>query len=180
MAFRKAKKVEEQPVHEKILDVDASMQGNLTFRDPVNLRINGRFEGNLDTKGNLAISDSAEVQAKIRGDSIVVAGKVQGEIVAYKELRLTSTALVVGIIETPILSVQDGAIFQGTCKMDATAAKALRSLMSAEELAQYLEVEVDSVLDWASAGKIPALREGNNWRFERNRIDEWLSSEKVK
>ena len=36
------------PVREKILDVDASMQGTLSFNDPVNLRINGKFEGKLN------------------------------------------------------------------------------------------------------------------------------------
>jgi len=40
---------------EKILDVDASMQGTLAFKDPVNLRINGKFDGKLDTKGSLTI-----------------------------------------------------------------------------------------------------------------------------
>ena len=39
MAFKKK-------LEEKILDVDAAMQGSLTFKDPVNLRINGKFEGN--------------------------------------------------------------------------------------------------------------------------------------
>ena len=43
----------------KILDVDASMQGTLSFKDPVNLRINGRFEGRLITKGTLTIGDRA-------------------------------------------------------------------------------------------------------------------------
>ena len=36
---------------EKWLEVDASMIGTLTFKDSVNLQINGRFEGTLDTKG---------------------------------------------------------------------------------------------------------------------------------
>ena len=54
---------------EKVLDVDATMQGTLTFRDPVNLRINGSFEGNLDTKGNLTIGENATV----RFNSVLVA-----------------------------------------------------------------------------------------------------------
>ena len=42
---------------EKVLEVDASMTGTLTFKDPVNLRINGRFDGTLDTKGSLTIGE---------------------------------------------------------------------------------------------------------------------------
>ena len=48
---------------EKTLDVDASMQGSLIFKDPVNLKINGRFEGTLNTKGNLMIGEHATVNA---------------------------------------------------------------------------------------------------------------------
>ena len=35
------------PAEEKILDVTASMQGTISFKDPVNLRILGSFEGKL-------------------------------------------------------------------------------------------------------------------------------------
>ena len=46
------KRKEEPTVHvveDKFLDVNATMQGTLRFDDPVNLRINGKFEGTLDT-----------------------------------------------------------------------------------------------------------------------------------
>ena len=39
---------------QKVLDVDASLQGNLVFKDAVNLQINGSFEGKLETKGEYA------------------------------------------------------------------------------------------------------------------------------
>ena len=48
------------------------------FRDPVNLRINGKFEGTLETKGNLIIGQTAVVKAGIIGDDIVVAGRIKG------------------------------------------------------------------------------------------------------
>ena len=35
---------------EKVLEVDANFQGNLIFKDEVNLHINGHFEGRLETK----------------------------------------------------------------------------------------------------------------------------------
>ena len=73
---------------DRILDVDASMQGSMVFKDSVNLRINGRFEGTLNTKGNLMISEHAVVNADILGESIVIAGRVNGTIQALKELRL--------------------------------------------------------------------------------------------
>ena len=40
----------------KVLEVDATLQGNLQFKDAVNLRINGCFEGRLETGGELIIA----------------------------------------------------------------------------------------------------------------------------
>ena len=87
MAFRKR-------LEEKTLDVDASMQGSLVFKDTVNLRINGKFEGTLETRGNLTIGQSATVSADIVGDNIIIGGKVKGRITARERLTLLPTAIV--------------------------------------------------------------------------------------
>jgi cytoskeletal protein CcmA (bactofilin family) len=79
------KKQRRPEAEEKILDVNASMQGNMIFKDPVNLKINGTFEGTLTTKGNLTIGESAEVKADIIGENIVIAGKVTGDIIAWQD-----------------------------------------------------------------------------------------------
>ena len=101
----------------KILDVDASMQGNLTFRDPVNLRINGTFEGELNIKGNLVIGENASVKADIKGEVITVAGSVYGNIDATKSLKLVPPAKVIGNVKAPVLTITEGAIFDGNCRM---------------------------------------------------------------
>ena len=189
MAFRNRRREKEQPLvqpeEKKILNVDASMQGSLTFRDPVNLRINGKFEGILDTKGNLTIGENAQVQADIVGENIEICGKVSGNVVASNRLSLTLTAHLVGNIQTPRLSVAEGAILQGKCEMKAKETKISRStiqemLMTVEELAKYLEVDAASILDWAKQGRIPAQKEGSSWRFDRTKVDSWIASEKIK
>ena len=166
MAFAKKK------VEEKVLDVDASMQGTMNFKDPVNLHINGRFEGNLQTKGNLTIGQSAIVSADITGDAIVIAGRVKGKIIAKKLLSLLPTAIVEGDISPVKLSVAEGAIFEGRCMM-------LHDFMNAEELSRYLEVEIKSVLDWASSGKLPGSKDQDSWKFERKAIDAWIASGEI-
>jgi len=187
MAFRSKKK--EQPVvkveKEKILDVDASMQGTLAFKDPVNLRINGSFEGNLNTKGNLTIGQNAQVKADIIGENIVVSGKVSGNIVASGRLSLTRTASLQGEIRTSSLNISEGAIFVGKCQMDLKATNIGRATinelsMSVDDLAKYLEVDTDSVMDWVQKGRIPAQKQGSSWKFERAKVDAWIASEKIK
>ena len=105
---RRFKQTQDETPKEKILDVDASMQGTLSFNDPVNLRINGKFEGKLNTKGILMVGEHADIAADIVGEHITVAGKVSGNIKARKELKVISPARIVGDIETPVLSVSEG------------------------------------------------------------------------
>lgn len=159
-------------MEEKILDVDAAMQGTLTFRDPVNLRINGKFEGNLDIKGNLTVAPSASVIAEIVGDNIIIGGRVKGRITAKERLTLLPTAIIEGDIFPARLNVAEGAIFEGRCIM-------LHDFLNAEELARYLEVDLNSIMDWASSGKVPGLKDGDSWRFERKAIDSWIASGKI-
>lgn len=159
-------------IEEKILDVDAAVQGNLTFKDPVNLRINGKFEGNLETKGNLTIGQTAQVIADITGENIIIAGKVRGRIIARERLTLLPTAIIQGEIFPASLNVAEGAIFEGTCKM-------LQDFLSAEELARYLEVDLNSIVEWASSGKLPAQKDAGGWRFERKSVDSWIASGKL-
>jgi excisionase family DNA binding protein len=163
----------------KILDVDASMQGTLMFKDPVNLRINGSFEGKLDTKGSLIIGENASVRADINGDEITIAGKLTGNIVATHIVKILSTAHIVGDINTPTLSVEIGGIIHGKCQM-LTASSLKGNVFNIDELARYLDVEVSNILEWANSGKIPAFREGNDWKFERPKIEEWIAKERSK
>ena len=171
-----------EEVREKILDVDASMQGTLTFRDPVNLRINGKFDGKLITKGILMIGENAIVNADIDGESISVAGKVTGDINALEDLRLISPARVSGNITTPVLSVESGAKLDGNCNMSSKdkAGRSATAFMSADEVARYLEIEPSVVNEWASKGRIPAVKEANSWKVDRQKLDEWIAEGKIK
>lgn len=187
--FGKTKKIEE-----KILDVDASMQGTMSFKDPVNLHINGRFEGTLDTKGILTVGEKAFVKANITGDEITIAGNVLGEIIGNKFVRIIPPARVDGNIRAPLIEIEKGAVLNGYCRMtdeikavpqgvDAgapQAPKAPTELMSAEEAAKYLKIESSLLNEWASMGKIPSIKDGKVFYFDRSKIDEWIASERVK
>jgi len=171
---------DDNSVKEKVLDVDASMQGTLSFNDPVNLRINGKFEGKLTSKGTLLIGDHAKVTAEIIGESITIAGSVRGNIKALKDLKLISPAHVIGTIETPVLSVADGAILDANVKMTMlTNSGPAKQILSVDEVAQYLEIDKSLVLEWADNGKLPGIKEVSGWRFDRELLDKWVTNEKI-
>ncbi len=164
----------------KTIEIDAQMQGTLSFKDNVDLKINGSFTGTLEAKGTLTIGDSASVEAHITGDNIVIAGKVHGDIIAKKMLVLMPTAVLSGNISTPKLNIVEGAIFQGKCHMQDDAVQPQGDLLSISEVAKYLEIDSPSILELADNGKIPAVRQGDSWAFERGQIDHWASTERVK
>ena len=176
MGLRRKPDEEPQP---KPLEVDASMTGTLTFRDPVNLQINGQFEGTLDCKGLLSIGPSARVKATIRGEQITIAGAVDGPVTASKRLELMTGANVTGKISTPQLVVHEGAILQGLCEMPREPVDE-NQWMTLEELARYLEVETQTVQEWAKAGRLPGRQDGAQWRFDRARVEAWLAQEKIR
>ena len=175
MALGRQKHGEASP--EKWLEVDASMTGTLTFKDPVNLQINGRFDGTLSAKGNLSIGERAQVKATIHGEAVTIGGTVTGDITASR-VELLPSARVTGKVSSPRVVMHEGAILQGALEMIGSQGE--RSLMTVEELARYLEVDHGTVSQWAQSGRLPAQRENDEWRFDRAKIEEWLAHEKIK
>ena len=171
MAFRDRKETREP--EEKSIEISAQMQGTLSFKDPVNLRINGNFNGVLQTRGTLTIGSTAFVEADINGDNIVIAGKVRGNIVAQTMLVLMPGSVLTGDITTPKLNIVEGAVFQGRCQM-------MEDFLNISELSKYLEIDPPSIIELANSGKIPAVRNGEDWQFERDKIDSWAASGRVR
>jgi excisionase family DNA binding protein len=179
MALRGRRVQKEETDHqEKSIEINAQMQGSLTFKDPINLRINGDFHGDLETRGTLSIGNKSRVEANIVGDNIIIAGKVTGDITAKKMLVLMPTAVLYGNVTVQKLNIVEGAVFQGYCQMMEEAQP--DGLMSIDEVARYLEIETREIDQLANSGKIPGTRVGNAWKFERAKIDQWAASVKVK
>jgi len=55
-----------------------------------------------------------------------------------------------------------------------------QDLLDVDEVAAYLELDRPAVIDLANSGKIPATRRGENWTFERTKIDNWAATGRVK
>lgn len=119
------KKGDSAQTDDKVINIEAGMQGNLKFTGPVNLRLNGDFEGDLEAKGILIIGEKADIKAKtVKGDTITIAGRVKGDIICSKRLELSSSARVLGNVEAPVLIVSEGAILKGECTMPFEDTKA--------------------------------------------------------
>jgi cytoskeletal protein CcmA (bactofilin family) len=99
----------------------AKIAGKLNFRSPA--RIEGEAEGEI-TGDVIMIAQGAVVSARIAGTRVTVAGQVNGEIIARERLELLPTAHIRCTITTPSLVLNEGAKFEGDCKMPRERAAA--------------------------------------------------------
>ena len=114
------KKKEEEEVR-AFLGKGAEFTGKLMFNGSV--RIDGDFKGNIFGSDTLVIGEGAEIEADIRVDSVMVSGDVRGRIDVKKKIRIYSTGKVLGDLNTPVFSVDEGAFFEGTCHMTHSEAE---------------------------------------------------------
>ena len=82
------------------------------------LRIDGKFAGNVSSaEGTLIVSNGAQVTEAVINVAIAkINGTVEGDIKATKELVLGRTASVTGTVSAPALIVEEGALFNGSCR----------------------------------------------------------------
>jgi cytoskeletal protein CcmA (bactofilin family) len=97
------------------LDRGSKISGKISFEGPA--RIDGEVDGEIVAKDSITIGESAVVTAHIRAASVTVAGKVSGDITASQRIDIRPSAKVSGNITAPVLSVQEGALFEGHCSM---------------------------------------------------------------
>ncbi len=92
-----------------------SFDGKLSFEGKV--RVDGQFTGEIHTKDVLEIGPDAEVKAELHVGSVVVGGRIEGNIHAAKRADLLGTASIQGNIEAPVVTMQEGAQVDGALQM---------------------------------------------------------------
>lgn len=90
--------------------------GAMSFTGPA--EIDGEVEGEIHAKERLTIGESAQIKAKVVGGDIIVRGTVTGDIFASKTLVLKKPARITGNIQSAVLSIEEGVIFEGKCSMN--------------------------------------------------------------
>ncbi len=99
-----------------LLGKGSEFEGKLTFEGQV--RIDGKFSGQIVTKDTLVIGDGAKVMAEIQAGTVIINGQVEGNIRATTLIELRQPARIKGNLETPAVSMEKGVILEGTLKME--------------------------------------------------------------
>ncbi len=99
-----------------LLGKGSEFDGKLTFEGQV--RIDGKFSGQIFTKDTLVIGDGARVNAEVSAGTVIIHGQVEGNIKATQVIELHQPGRVKGNLEAPALSMDRGVIFEGSLKME--------------------------------------------------------------
>lgn len=104
-----------------ILGPGSAFTGKLNFEGTV--RIEGRFEGEIETEGTLIVGAPAEVEAEIVATRVIIEGLLKGNVLADGSVEIRSPARVFGNITTPSLEIEKGSVFHGRSQMEPSTSQ---------------------------------------------------------
>lgn len=102
------------------LGVGTTYRGRLDFSGAV--RIDGTFEGEVESEGTLVVGREALVTGQINVGTLVLGGTLTGDVKASQRVVLHKTARFTGNLFAPAISVEEGAVLEGKISMSTEGA----------------------------------------------------------
>lgn len=113
-----------------VLGSDVEIKGTLKFTGE--LTFEGKLEGEIHTDGMLNLGDSAVINGNIDAQSVVVRGKVNGNIVAKEKIDIKAKAELFGDIKATKLVIEEGVTFVGKTEVNPNKVSPTASPRSTE------------------------------------------------
>ena len=113
--LKKGSGTTEQAEITAFLGKGTEFKGVLSFEGTI--RVDGKVDGEVISKDTLIASDGAFLQGEISVGTIILSGKIVGNINAGQKVHLLAPAYVQGNIKTPKLIIEEGVTFDGKCEM---------------------------------------------------------------
>ncbi len=96
-------------------------QGQLKFDGTV--RIDGEFRGEIQATGTLVVGEGGRVEAEVGCGTLIIKGEVVGNAHASHRVEALSPARILGNIQTPVLVINEGVVFEGNVRMEPQGAE---------------------------------------------------------
>ena len=99
-----------------VLNSNVEIKGNLKFSGE--LTFDGKLDGEIQTDGTLNLGDSAVINGNISAQSIVVRGKINGNLTAKEKIDIKSKTELFGDIRASKLAIEEGITFVGKTEVN--------------------------------------------------------------
>ncbi len=99
-----------------VLNTDVEIKGNLKFTGE--LTFEGKLEGEINTDGTLHLGDAAVVNGNINAGTVVVRGKINGNIIAKDKIEIKSKTELFGDVRSSKLVIEEGVTFVGKTEVN--------------------------------------------------------------
>ncbi len=106
-------------------------KGVLSFGGTI--RVDGKVEGEVISKDTLIGGDEALLQGEVSVGTLILSGKVVGNINASQKVHLLAPAVIEGNIRTPKLIIEEGVTFDGKCEMASQKKTSEQKVVSLSE-----------------------------------------------
>ena len=105
-----------------VIGNDVVIKGEITVEK--GLRVDGTIEGAVTTKGKVHVGKTGTLAAEVNGGTVVIEGKVKGNVTASDRVTLEATSNVAGDLTASKLVVHEGATYVGKVNVGPDAVKA--------------------------------------------------------
>jgi cytoskeletal protein CcmA (bactofilin family) len=78
-----------------------------------NVRVSGRFKGNINVKGEFTIEQGASIEGQVNADAVLVGGEVRGQIVASSRVEFRESGVLIGDLKAGSLTGAAGSKMRG-------------------------------------------------------------------
>jgi cytoskeletal protein CcmA (bactofilin family) len=99
-----------------VLNSDVELKGTLKFTGE--LTFDGKLDGDINSEGSLTLGENAVVKGNINVNTVVMRGKINGNVTAREKIEIKSKTELFGDVRAPKLVIEEGVTFVGKTEVN--------------------------------------------------------------
>jgi len=99
-----------------VLNSDVEIKGNVKFSGELTLE--GKLEGEINSDGTLSVGETGLINGNVNAGTVIIRGKVNGNVVARDKIEIKSKAELFGDIRSAKLAIEEGVTFVGKTEVN--------------------------------------------------------------
>ena len=137
-------------VIDALIGINTSIEGDVNSLSSV--KVEGKVIGNINAEGDVYVGEKAYIKGNVYTTNAYVSCTVEGQVHAKGILHIMSTSRLTGDIEVISFVADEGAVFEGNCKMIDSSKVSAKGLSKQEEL-ESKRLKKSQALDESNTSK---------------------------